>query len=113
MSAGSGYEVSADGMRDVLRGLVDLTAQISGAVGQLGQLSIPGGCFGGVGTSVASGNVAVQAQSAVTLRALASVLQEINRRLNDTVDGYDRADRTIADTLALLSASDRLIDRAR
>jgi hypothetical protein len=113
MSAGSGYQVGIEEMRGVIRGLMEVTAQIQTTVGQLGALTIPGGCFGGVGTSVATANATAQARSATTMAALVAALQELNRRLTTTVDGYDRADRTVADTLAVLAASDRLTQRMR
>lgn len=113
MSAGGGYQVSADEMRRVISGLVEVTAQIQHTIGQLGGLSVPGGCFGGVGSAVATANTAVQAQSTATLGAVLSTLQELNRRLTTSADGYDRADRTVADVLAVLGTSDRLIQRMR
>jgi hypothetical protein len=113
MSAGGGYEVGIEEMRGVIRGLMEVTAQIQGAIGHLGGLSIPGGCFGGVGSSVATANAALQARSVTTLATLLSALQELNRRLTESVDGYDRADRGIAATLATLARSEPLHRRPR
>ena len=42
------------------------------------------------------------------LGALLSALGELNRRLTESVDGYDRADRTIAEALAALAGSESL-----
>jgi len=109
MAVGGGYEVGPARMREVIRGLTEVTAQIQQAVGELGGLTIPGGCFGGVGTSVATANAALQAQNVATLSALLSALGELNRRLTESVDGYDRADRTIAEALAALAGSESLL----
>nr|MDT0661546.1 hypothetical protein [Micromonospora sp. DSM 115978] len=107
MSAGGCYQVGKDEMREVIRGLTELTAQIQATVGQLGGLTVAGGCFGGVGTSVATANASTQAQTVATMTALVSLLRELNRRMTTTVDGYDRADRSVADVLRTLAASDR------
>lgn len=107
MPADSGYQVDTAAMRDVIRQLTDVLGQAGGSIDELGGLMIPTGCYGSVGSSVASANTALHGQAVVTLRALSTVVREINNRLERCANDYHQTDQDIAKGLSELTASVR------
>lgn len=94
-------------MRAAIRDLTEVLARANGSTMDLSGLGVPTGCYGGVGTAMATANAALQSRSASTMTRLLSVLGEISNRLARSADDYDRADEQIARMLRELAAADR------
>lgn len=107
MATNGNYRVDTRAMAEVLTSISSVLQQLNGAVGDVGALQVPTGCFGGLGTSVGTGTTTMQAQSGAALLSLYTALSELNQRLRHSLDGYQRADRDIAAALRALTPPQR------
>jgi predicted amino acid dehydrogenase len=106
-TSGQGYEIDVEGTRRVLSELANLASKVQSSIADLGGLAVPTGCYGGVGTAVATANVNVHQQSVATLQTVLAVIQQIQQRATQSVNNYAQADTGIAQVLLQLAASDR------
>ncbi|GGK77586.1 hypothetical protein [Mangrovihabitans endophyticus] len=100
---GAGFEISVSDVVRVAGQLERLFSDFDGSTMDLGRLMIPSGCYGQVGSTAAASSASAQNQLALTLKALSTVLREINRRVQASAQGYHADDQRIAAVWAQMS----------
>lgn len=97
MGPGTSYEVRPESVRAVTSKVANLVSQTAGVVNELSSTVLQGGAFAAIGSPVASANNTLHSQQVNLLQRLTRLLEELNQLVNQATDGYENADRTVAD----------------